>query len=222
MAAFILVLKDTKYSLLARSTNCIYSIVLRHGNFWPKHKHNWCLMPFIKTRHWLYLLWLIWYKQENQQEYAMLLYWVFPLTYMHCICFFSVRGQAEPALWEVRWAFRGGTKWQEFMFKEWRNVTAFFWHYQDGMWDWLCKTEPMEEVCTGKAQVVLSSGLFSVIDWMWRTEAVMFITNFTLIWVHSGFSSDCIFCLPINARDSGIFDKHWTEAVWDLHFVQIC
>lgn len=93
MAAFILVLKDTKYSLLARSTNCIYSIVLRHGNFWPKHKHNWCLMPFIKTRHWLYLLWLIWYKQENQQEHAMLLYWVFPLTYMHCIGFFQYVGK---------------------------------------------------------------------------------------------------------------------------------
>lgn len=50
----------------------------------------------------------------------------------------------------------------------------------------------------------------------------MFMTNFTLFWVHSGFSSDCISCLPINARDSGIFDKHWTEAAWDLHFVQMC
>lgn len=31
------------------------------------------------------------------------------------------------------------------------------------MWDWLCKTESMEEVYTGKAQVLLSSGLFKVL-----------------------------------------------------------
>lgn len=144
VAAFVLILKDTKYSLLPQFTNSVYNIVLKPGNFWPKHKHNWCLMPFYQNQ--ALHLWLIWYKQENHQEYAVLLYWVFPLSYMDFIYSFHY---LSSWIWSGRGhcALRGGTKWQKFVLKEWRNVTAYL-----ALATWLCgidfvKLNPWEK-CT--------------------------------------------------------------------------
>lgn len=164
VAAFVLILKDTKYSLLPQFTNSVYNIVLKPGNFWPKHKHNWCLMPFHQNQ--ALHLWLIWYKQENHQEYAVLLYWVFPLSYMDFIYSFhylsswiwSGRGHWERSLCIERWH-----KMAKVCVKGMKKCDCLFGISNMVMWDWLCKTESMGEVYTGKAQVVLSSASFTVL-----------------------------------------------------------